>query len=615
MSKIESSTQSEKIVLSLMAQHEECIREALSKGMNSRHIRDKMLRYLFEIICQYYENHQSILTKDVLEDSFKEGGRSSEEIAVITSRYESLVDKQVSVSDLSYHISKLVDLTTEEDILATIKDTVKILKTKDADRISQAAESILHGALKLSTARDAKSVITSRDFVDDYDIIERDIVNRNMYPEKYRGACCYIEEIDKVIGGFQKGQLTLFCGETGGGKTTTMMNVAHGIYRPRKTPGMNNGEWKQIQYTGGKNVLYINLEVPEDMYGLKQTSMDARVPFSSLKEGVLTERRKDAIISARDYRRKLHSRFRTIHIVQTSRITTAQLEAEIKAIYPFFKPDVICVDYIDLMNPNDMDKDRRRQLGNLCAELRALGKKYDSAVITVAQIKREAIERILKGKDADMHLTDIGESAMIANTCDHAFGLLQDREADDKLWIFSLKNRYGRKPPKFHLVWIKSENWIGTSGTLLHRLESHNISKEEKDEFMDLKREIVNKTHEEMIQEEEDIIQHERDNMSVEAKAILSSPDMFGFDEEEDGFLVDDADLDAAFSQSKIEIDMMQEEEEKDDEEEEFIPTQTESNLSEEEQSQIDAILSDMDSDKGESAGSKFTDAGRRADW
>jgi len=612
--------EAEKRIISLLLQKEMNIREATNKGVTGEYFSEDINKYFFELICEYHHQHRSLLTKEVLKDSFESNNRSAEEIAYVINYYEDLKSVPADDNDFSYYLAKIVDVRSEREIVKLVKNAVSTLKDKDdPQRIAKATESVLNGAIKISQSREGGNVVTTRDFVEDFSLIEQNIVNRNQHPEMYRGHMCHIEEIDSITGGFRPGELALFCAETGGGKTTLMMNVAHGIYRPRRTPSMSADEWDSIKFHG-KNILYVNLEVGEEMFGLKMTSMDARVSFSALKEGVMSQNRIDSIIKSRDYRKNLKSRFKAMHVVQNSLMSVGELDSYIKEVYSYFRPDVVCVDYIDLMNPITPDKDRRRALGNICVELRAMGKKYGFAVITVAQLKRDAIERIVKGKEKDIRLSDVGESSLIANHCDFAFGILQDAECDDKVWIYSLKNRFGSKPKKFHLVWIKGENWIGSPGSWLYGKESENTTSSDRDEFMALKEEMSRKDESDLIEEEIEIKNKEREEFksSVDVTEVLSESSRYDYlDIDEDGFISDD-DMDATFGFNDIT------ENEQDQYDKEEIPSEKESEKSKEPESKssldsgqkqmVDDILNDMEGGS-DNSGSKFVDAGRRADW
>lgn len=75
-------------------------------------------------------------------------------------------------------------------------------------------------------------------------------------------------------------------------------------------------------------------------------------------------------------------------------LTVRQIDAMIKRrIDEGVKPDVIIIDYADIMAPEDSKKDFRNQQDERWARMRSLGQKYNCLVITATQANRDAGEK------------------------------------------------------------------------------------------------------------------------------------------------------------------------------------------------------------------------------
>lgn len=319
------------------------------------------------------------------------------------------------------------------------------------------------------------AAIKEYDFVhDSNDLLSwlRDMKNN---PERYRGAMCGIKEIDSKTLGFRPGQLTVFCGAHGGFKTTTMLNVGYGLWG------------------NGYNVLYASLEMeaqnveakllcrgterisysriynggytePEDRQTLKDlaalladTSINkeelkkVKAKYdklsASLKE--IGDSEEDSIIATRFYNAmgQKPNRLKIVNVGQSSKMKLSQLERWLHEKTSVFKPDVVLLDYLDLLDPEKPNPDRPDiGFGDICKMSRAMGKNMGFAIITAAQMKRAALDRLRKhGLDSpeksQLGTDDISGSHMIGADADNVFMLW--RLNGNELKIFTAKSRYG----------------------------------------------------------------------------------------------------------------------------------------------------------------------------
>jgi hypothetical protein len=203
---------------------------------------------------------------------------------------------------------------------------------------------------------------------------------------------------DKLFGGLSKGGLHIFCGGSGSGKSLWMQNLA-----------LN---WVEM----GKNVLYITLELSQDLTDLR---IDHMVSGLSRKEIFSDVLQAAAIISAKarncgDLTTKKFSEGGT---------TANDLRAYIREyiIQRGFSPDAILVDYLDLMHPaaggvsldNLFVKDKY-----VSEELRAIACDYDVPLVTASQLNRTANEA------SEFDHSHIAGGISKINTADNVFAIL-----------------------------------------------------------------------------------------------------------------------------------------------------------------------------------------------
>jgi len=103
------------------------------------------------------------------------------------------------------------------------------------------------------------------------------------------------------------------------------------------------------------------------------------------------------------------------------------------------KPDVIIVDYADLLRGAGRTQDLRHELGNIYEDLRGMAGEYEIPVWTASQANRSALEEDVIGADK------IAESYAKIMTADFVISL--SRKIEDKIsgtgrWHV-IKNRFG----------------------------------------------------------------------------------------------------------------------------------------------------------------------------
>ena len=200
---------------------------------------------------------------------------------------------------------------------------------------------------------------------------------------------------DKLFGGFSPGELNIFAGNSGTGKSLVLQNLA-------------------INFAfSGKNVVYISNELSEDLVSLRMDTMISGIPTKRVfKE--LTEV---------DLRVRSSSRGR-IQIkymnpgVNTNDIQSYLTEYEIQTK---LSPDVLIVDYLDLLHPNSKRislNDHFTKDKSVCEELRSLANDINVILVTASQLNRSAVS------ETEHDLSHIAGGLSKLNTADNVMTIL-----------------------------------------------------------------------------------------------------------------------------------------------------------------------------------------------
>ena len=220
----------------------------------------------------------------------------------------------------------------------------------------------------------------------------------------------------KLYGGFNRGELNIFCAASGGGKSLFLANL-----------GCN---WAM----NGLNVLYLTFELAENLVAMRMDSMMTNVPT------------REVFRNLDDIELKVKMLGKQAGSVQIKYMPSGKNCNDIRAylkevqIQTGIKVDFVMVDYLDLVmpvsvkvNPNDQfikDKYVSEELRNLAKELGVL-------LVTASQLNRSAVEEI------EFDHSHIAGGISKINTADNVFGIFTSRSMRErgKYQIQCMKSR------------------------------------------------------------------------------------------------------------------------------------------------------------------------------
>ena len=224
-------------------------------------------------------------------------------------------------------------------------------------------------------------------------------------------------QMDKILyGGFSRGELNIFAGGSGSGKSLVMMNIAL--------------SWLQAGLSG----VYISLELSEELCALRTDAMLAGMSTKEIRKDIDQTELKVKLVSkkAGQYRIKALPAQSNINDIR-SYIKEVQVQTGIKV-------DFVMCDYLDLLmpvsakvSPNDLfvkDKYVSEELRNLAKELNVL-------FVTASQLNRSAVEEI------EFDHSHISGGISKINTADNVFGIFTSRAMRErgKYQIQCMKSR------------------------------------------------------------------------------------------------------------------------------------------------------------------------------
>ena len=107
---------------------------------------------------------------------------------------------------------------------------------------------------------------------------------------------------------------------------------------------------------------------------------------------------------------------------------------------------MVFIDYQNCLAPLTQRAQRNDlEIGETLKDLRRMGRKYGFAVITAAQLGRDAIKRWRRETDSSPDTADILGSQQYGADADCIFGLRYDDEDENTLKVWTIKARYGSR--------------------------------------------------------------------------------------------------------------------------------------------------------------------------
>ena len=208
-------------------------------------------------------------------------------------------------------------------------------------------------------------------------------------------------QLDRLLyGGFSRGELNIFAGGSGSGKSLVMMNIAL--------------SWLQQGLSG----VYITLELSEELTGLRTDAMLTGMGTKDIRKDVDTTSMKVVMVS------KKSGKYRIKALPAQSNVNDIRSYLKEVQIQTGIKVDFVMVDYLDLVmpvsvkvNPNDQFiKDKY-----VAEELRNLAKELNILLVTASQLNRSAVEEV------EFDHSHIAGGISKINTADNVFGIFTSR--------------------------------------------------------------------------------------------------------------------------------------------------------------------------------------------
>lgn len=370
---------------------QELISPELFTGEGSSYIVDQVLKYY-----KTYSNIPSISDLKLIIIQEKN-----------TLLRDELTSTLIKIENVNVNLNYVKDVALkfckDQKIKNAIESSVELLENEEYDKIR-----------RLIT--EATQLNIKKDLGHDY---ERDVEKRltNFRKPITTGYSLLDATFD---GGYGAGELIVICGGPSTGKSFFLINLA------------------KRALDIGKNVVYITLELAEGLIGKRFDSLISGITINELEN-----RKADVIECVQKYTERTKSKLKIKQYpTKKATVSTLQVYLDLLKRSEGFVPDLLVVDYADILKSNHRGEAKKRfELESVYEELRGLAVELNLPIVTASQANKNSTY------SEYVTMADMSESYSKAAISDIVLGI--NRRADGNLvnygTIYIAKNRgFGR---------------------------------------------------------------------------------------------------------------------------------------------------------------------------
>ena len=309
----------------------------------------KYLRLFYSRLAGYrntYEKHPSV---DIMTSVIKtELDDETEVVKKQVRDYFARIAVTNVVEDSEYVKATALDFCKKQKLKEAIMKSVGLLKTSSFDEIKEVIDSAMKLGLDNNHGYDYLL-----DFEERFMLKSRNPMTTGWKP---------IDDITK--GGLGRGELGVVIAPTGAGKSMALVHLGAQAVK------------------AGKNVVYYTLELLDTVVASR---FDSCITGIRLQD--LTTLKDEVYDEVKDLEGRL-----IIKEYPTKSANVNKLKQHLEKLrFTGFEPDLICVDYGDLLSPISSYKEKRIELETIYEDLRGMAQEFECPVWTASQTNRSGL--------------------------------------------------------------------------------------------------------------------------------------------------------------------------------------------------------------------------------
>ena len=217
-----------------------------------------------------------------------------------------------------------------------------------------------------------------------------------------------LENVDKQIIGFEPTQLIIIGARPGAGKTAIALNMMYNIAR------------------NGYPVTFFSLETTDQKILERLISSTSNVPSLKIVQKTdITDDEANRVMKSVDKINNFHET--GFEIIDKGYVT--QQDVRQATMKQYDKPHVVFIDYLQLLNSDKPQKERRLEVDKISRDLKLIAKENNCVIIALSQLSRGVENR----QDKRPMLSDLRESGGIEQDANMVLFLYREDYYDESL--------------------------------------------------------------------------------------------------------------------------------------------------------------------------------------
>jgi replicative DNA helicase len=379
-------------VISALLTHKEFLLN-IQDVLSDEYFDNQAQKWIIKEILKYYQKYHTCPSMDVLKVELK---KIDNEVLQLSIKEQLREAYKASDEDLKYVEEEFSSFCKNQQLKKALLTSVDFLNNGDYDSIRSLIDNALKAGGDKNLGHEYNKDTESR-YREDH---------RTIVPTPWK-------EINELLqGGLGNGDFGLIFGNPGGGKSWSL--VALGGYAVKL----------------GYNVLHYTLELGADYVGRRYDAFFTNISVQNISQH---KDQIEQIVTSLDGQL-------IIKEFPTGKATISTIESHIqKCIDLDFKPDLILIDYVDLLRSKRKSGERKDEIDDIYISTKGLARELNLPIWSVSQVNRAgAKDNIIEGDKAagsydKMMVTDVAISL--------------SRKKEDKVngtgRLHIMKNRYG----------------------------------------------------------------------------------------------------------------------------------------------------------------------------
>ena len=379
--------------------------DVIEKAMLYHVIFEKEIYLLDENDFQDVKNKEIIKAINKIKSKNEEVSMLSIKAEINNSSYD-VMSYLATLIDYSYATSgdavykRLINMSQKRKMLNLLQEA--IIQTKEAEEIDIVSQKTIHSMNEILNINEKEKTFLEQ-VVETTEKIEKNTTSKTDY-SLYTGMI----ELDKILCGLHKEELTIIGARPGVGKTTFALQIAEHI-------AQNNVE-----------TAIVSLEMSEYQVIQKMLAKRTKVNSYKMRLGTLEAEELGEIGRASAELAEL-----PIHLITKAR-TLQQIENIARKLSNRGKLGLLIIDYIQLIKNKGKFNSREQEVADITRTLKLLSLELNIPIIGLCQLKRNATKQ-------EPSLADLRESGAIEQDADNVIFLYKEDEQNGNIIDITVK--------------------------------------------------------------------------------------------------------------------------------------------------------------------------------